>query len=299
MSARSADSAPDLSCVVCGSREARVVFVEHGIDILRCVGCGHVYSSYRVPQDYDGYFGAEEITGDQPWWDEAHDGMYRDFAARFLYERSGRLLDVGCGLGFFVRFVSRLTGWSAAGCEMSPNASRYARETLGLDAVHTGRVEEAGYAPGSFDVITLWDVIEHIPDPAPFLETLAGLLADNGLLFLHTPNVRVTMPRARVKHALRGMREGVHYLEAKDHMNNYSPATLRRVLTAAGFDAIEFFHLRPIQSVAGSRSRTLRLLKNGWYHGARALHAATLGRLNLDNLFVAARRAGAGPEHRR
>lgn len=278
------------SCVVCGGEEAAVVFHEFGVDILRCRRCGHVFSGHRTPQDYDGYFGEEMPGGDQFWWDAAHRRMYEAFARRFLRGRTGRLLDMGCGLGYFVRFASRVAGWDVQGYEISPAAVRYAREVLGLENVACGRVESSGLPAGHFDVITLWDVIEHVSDPGPLLSYLATILGENGVLFLHTPNVQVQLPKARVKRLLLGMRPDRHYLEARDHMNIYSPSTIRRVLACHGFSDVAFIHLPPVQSICGSKSRLLRALKNTWFQSARALHALTLRSINLDNLFVVARK---------
>jgi SAM-dependent methyltransferase len=170
---------------------------------------------------------------------------------------------------------------------------RYGRDELGIANLHAGRVEDARFAPGSFDLVTLWDVLEHLRDPDPLLQHLGKLLAPGGALFLHTPNVRVQVPKARLRRLLRGMEPGGHYLEAKDHLHLYSPRTLRVLLGRNGFARVRFAHLHPIQGVVGVRPTLGRALKNAWFHVARGLHAATAGALNLDNLFVVARR-GAG-----
>ncbi|MDX1503104.1 MAG: class I SAM-dependent methyltransferase [Thermoanaerobaculia bacterium] len=282
--------APQPGCVVCGSARSRVVFREHDVDVVRCRGCGHVYSTYTQPQEYDGYFGDAVAADEQFWWDAAHGAMYRDFGRRFLTGRRGRLLDAGCGLGFFVRFVGRQEGWAAHGWEISPAAAAYARRELGLGTVVGGPLEQAGLEPGSFDLVTLWDVLEHVPAPDPLLGRLHGLLAVGGRLFLHTPNARFQLPKARLKRVLLGMRPGVHYLEARDHVNLYTPASLRRVLERNGFADVRYLHLPPIQSVSGSRSPVLTGLKNLWAAAAAGLDRLTLGRVNLDNLFAVATR---------
>ena len=110
------------------------------------------------------------------------------------------------------------------------------------------------------------------------------------MVFLHTPNVNVQLPKAKIKKLLKGMRTSIHYLEAKDHINDYSERTLRKILQRNGFAHVKFTHLRPVQSVYGSKSRLLRSLKNAWFFSAVALFNATLGRINLDNLFAVARK---------
>jgi 2-polyprenyl-3-methyl-5-hydroxy-6-metoxy-1,4-benzoquinol methylase len=281
-----------IACIVCRGTAATPVFREFGIDVVRCRTCGHVFSSVTGEQDYDRYFGSTRIEPDrQFWWDEAHRRMYDEFCRRFLAGRSGRLLDVGCGLGFFVRRASQMSGWDAFGSEMSAPAVEFAKEVLGLRTVVRGRVQDAAFERASFNVITLWDVIEHIPDPDPMLSSLRSLLTPGGMLFIHTPNVEVQLPKARLKRFLRGMRRGVHYLEARDHAHIYSRRTIAAVLRRNGFSTVRFVHLPPIQSVSGGRTPWLRAAKNAWYYSAVALSWSTRGFLNLDNLFVIAARA--------
>ncbi|MEJ2368123.1 MAG: methyltransferase domain-containing protein [Acidobacteriota bacterium] len=277
------------TCTLCGGSSRRTIFVEFHIPIYKCRDCGHVYSSHEVSQDYDGYFGDEAGEGDHFWQGSAHDSMYGAFGRRYLENRRGRLLDVGAGLGFFVRFACRYEGWEVHGYEISPAGVKYAREELGLDHVHQGRVEDSAFPERHFDVITLFDVIEHLPDPRPMLCYLRSVLKDDGLLFLHTPNIQAQLPKVRIKKALKGMKPGMHFLEAQDHMNIYSPKTLRRILNECGFTRVVYRHLPPIQGVAGSGNPILRQAKNLWFNGSVALSALTFGRLNLDNLFAEAR----------
>jgi len=91
-------------CIVCQGRRSRIVFHELGVDVRRCAGCGHVFSSHTVDQHYDGFFGDRPIVSDEQfWWSDAHRAMYGDFCRRFIAGRRGRLLDVGCAGGFFVK----------------------------------------------------------------------------------------------------------------------------------------------------------------------------------------------------
>ena len=278
----------DLVCTVCRARRAgKVVFTEFGIDVIRCPECGHIMSSFQADQNYDEYF-------DQPgrleafWWDQAHRPMYEDFCRYLLPARTGRLLDVGAGLGYFVRTIGRESNWDAYGCEISSGAVRYAREVLGVTSITCGKLEEAGYPPSSFDLITLWDVIEHIPDPDLLLTQIRKLLKPEGGLFIHTPNAPVQLLKARVKKTIKGERTEAHYLEARDHINLYSVTGITRVLERCGFSGVRFQHLSPIQSIAGSNKAVFRVIKNGYFVAARTLSWVTGGNINIDNLFVTA-----------
>jgi hypothetical protein len=88
-----------LHCLMCRRLQHRVVFTESGIDILRCEDCGHVFSSFRADPHYSGYWGADVAPGEHHYWSKARKKMHRDFFQRFVVRRSGRLLDMGSGLG--------------------------------------------------------------------------------------------------------------------------------------------------------------------------------------------------------
>lgn len=277
-------------CVVCGQSESALIFKESGIDIRRCRGCGHVYSSYEAPADYAAYFGKDIALEDHFWWREAHERMYAAFGRRFLVGKGGRLLDVGCGLGYFVKFASGEPGWEVYGSEISVPAAQFARKNLGLKNIFSGRAAEAGFKENFFDIITLWDVLEHISDPHPLLKYLSGLLKNDGILFIHTPNVSIQLFKARLKKFLKGERPGAHYLEAKDHLNDYSSKSLSAILRMNGFKDVKFLHLPPIQSVAGSKSIFLKVIKNTWFNLARFIGLITGNKINIDNLFAVAKK---------
>jgi len=281
-------------CLLCGSLRHRVVFREFDIDVLRCLECRHVFSSFAADPHYDGFWGAEVADEDHAgpallsYWRKARDRMYQDFLKKFLTSRSGRLLDMGCGLGFFVRSVAGFANWEAYGCEISPAAVRYAREKLGLDKIICSRLEDVDLPPRSFDVITMWDVIDHILLPDPLLRHCHALLRDGGICFLRTPNVTIQLLRARINKLARGMQPNVIYLQARDHAHQYSMSTIRKLLERNGFTRIEFVHLHPVQDPDGAV--LLRGAKNISFQAVRALAMISRGHLNFDNLFVVAHR---------
>jgi SAM-dependent methyltransferase len=225
--------------------------------------------------------------------------MHQDFFDRFLIGRSGRLLDMGCGLGFFLKAMAPYADWKAYGCEISPAAVRYARDTLGLTNVICSRLEDVDLPQSSFDIVTIWDVIEHLLRPDPLLRACHALLREGGICFIRTPNIAVQLPRARLQKLLRGMQPDVAYLQARDHLHHYSMSSIRRLLERNGFSRIEFVHLHPIQGAAVSKSGFLPVMKNTCFEVVRALAVVSRGHLNFNNLFVLAHRDGSQPPHRR
>jgi 2-polyprenyl-3-methyl-5-hydroxy-6-metoxy-1,4-benzoquinol methylase len=277
-----------LRCLICGHSEHTTVLRELEIDILRCRQCGHIFSSFEADPHYQGFWGDEVADTGHVYWSQARDPMYQDFLRRFVVGRSGRLLDIGCGLGFFLRRVAEVSGWEAYGSEISPAAARYAREKLGTSKILCGPPEEIDLPQESFDIVTLWDVLDHLARPDPLLGRCRALLKSGGICFIRTPNIRLQLPRARINRMLQGTRAGVSYLQARDHLHHYSSTTIRTLLERNGFAAVEFLHLRPVQDPDGGRVR--RFAKAGWFTAVKLLAAASRGRLNYDNLFVVARK---------
>lgn len=118
-----------------------------------------------------------------PWRRHAllSDGRY------LAYRKAGRLLDVGCGNGNFLAGMAN-RGWTPVGVEFDENAVSAAR-LHGLTQVHHGSLEAQKFPDGSFDAITLSNVIEHLPDPASIFAELKRILSPGGRLVIITPNI--------------------------------------------------------------------------------------------------------------
>ncbi len=164
-----------MKCIICENSKNKAIFKEFGINILKCKNCGHVFSSYEAEQDYGGYYGEKVKDDDHCWWKEAHGKMYNDFCNRFIKNKNGKLLDVGCGLGYFVKKIKNYPEWEVYGYEISGSAVDFAENKLGIKNIKQGKVEDSDFQEKYFDIITLWDVVEHIPDPEPLLIYLNNL----------------------------------------------------------------------------------------------------------------------------
>jgi SAM-dependent methyltransferase len=128
---------------------------------------------------------------------------YANLKAEFLqkailvkkYCPKGRLLDVGCALGFFVE-VAKDFGFDAYGIDFSDYAILQAKLRLG-DKVSRVNLEKDAlhFEKGSFDVITMWDVLEHLKNPEVQIQRMSKLLKKNGFLFITTVNYNSLMAR--------------------------------------------------------------------------------------------------------
>jgi 2-polyprenyl-3-methyl-5-hydroxy-6-metoxy-1,4-benzoquinol methylase len=280
---------------MCGGQRHQVAFNEFDTEILECSACHHVFSSFRANPHFDGYWGEEVATEEHEYWKTARARMYQDFFTRFIVGRSGRILDFGSGLGFFVKAMQAHPAWEAHGREISPAAVRYSRETLGLSNVASGRLEEVALPRESFDIITMWDVLDHIPKPDPVLRHAHDLLKGGGLFFIRTPNVVVQLLRARFNKLVHGMKPGVTYMQAQHHSHHYSMWSIRRLLERNGFSRILFVHLQPVRSLSSGKRPLVEFARSVGFEAVRALAVVTGERLNFDNLFVLAYKESSKP----
>jgi 2-polyprenyl-3-methyl-5-hydroxy-6-metoxy-1,4-benzoquinol methylase len=190
-------------CPVCGSRMQgeRTLFDDrYGYPgqyrLLTCGECGHrtldahltpnqledLYTSYypRSSFDVDSWVPPREESGWRTWWDGLRASAFR------WVPRNVRVLDIGCGFGESLGY-HRSRGCEARGVEVDRNILRVA-ERHGLD-VKAGLFDAADYAPASFDVVTLDQVIEHVESPKTLLQGVSRVLGPDGILVVSTPNV--------------------------------------------------------------------------------------------------------------
>jgi SAM-dependent methyltransferase len=189
--------------------------------------------------------------------------------------RPGRLLDVGCASGLFLRCAVK-AGWDVAGVELSERLCRTAKETLGsVAAIHCCALQHAPFSALSFDVITLWDVLEHVRDPVGFMKLCASLLKPNGLLFANVPNLDSIQSKIL----------GSHWpLLLPEHLNYFSPASLRKCGQEAGLE----WEARDCRSAVFSTDYIMYRLAQHHIPGSK-LARHVVRRMGLDARLVSLR----------
>ena len=186
-----------------------------------------MYSAEYFEQDFRCGRSAAS-SADEAAFREENDGLLDRFEP---YRSAGRLLDVGCASGLLLhRAIAR--GWSAIGVELSPDAVAQAR-ALGLD-VRQGTLEQASLPAGSFDLVYLGDVLEHVPDCRATFAEVARVLAPGGHLFLRGPTTTNSIARAWGL-ALYGVLGRVIVLrEPPYHLWEFTPRPLEGLATRVG-----------------------------------------------------------------
>lgn len=235
--------------------------------LSRCDGCGLLYQNPRVradqlarayPAEYAAHTRDPELSrtlrhmGAAVRWVlsrrlgyqhlDVADVVWRDKLRGVVSRRrilkvfpawvgQGRLLDVGCGSGKFLRQMGAV-GWRLTGIEVDPEAAAKAREVT--PNVFVGDPTEAPFPEASFDLITAFHVIEHLPDPLGALRTMVRWLAPGGLIIVEVPNA-----------AGWGARLFGRYWSGLDfprHLVHFTPATMRAMVEKAGASVLSAAH---------------------------------------------------------
>lgn len=192
----------DVPCMFCGSDRSNILEKfgpENRYSYVRCCGCGLAYLNPRPRYDqefvetaYDVY----ESTVERLWKNGAltAEGQRQyDWYSKLLGEmesvtgRKGRLLEIGCHLGFFLKVASD-HGWTATGVDISPTMTKLGREALGVDAKCGNWLEmDLG---GPYDFVYCSHTIEHVPNPSDWVERFSKYLAPGGTVCLEVPNMQ-------------------------------------------------------------------------------------------------------------
>ena len=262
-----------VSCALCGADDPRRLLVDRvrhcgtwvDFPIVRCRRCGLIYTNPRhrgelskgyhgpVSDDFDHYLTVSRAPiyrrglagiqrrlpdgrppGTQPSRKVPVVGANAESDLSALAQDC-RLLGVGCATGSFLR-LARAHGFIAVGVELSPTLAAYARERHGL-TVYERPLEVLAFAEASFDVVALWDVIEHVMAPFILLREIYRVLAPGGVLALRTGNAGFQIPKARLFRLLGP--NGGPYLIPNEHLYHFTPRTLRNLVRLAGFADVE------------------------------------------------------------
>jgi SAM-dependent methyltransferase len=224
------------ACPTCGSTNGRHELDKDHMQLLRCAHCDLVYVSPTFDEAHyrDVYASPDyqEIVRDLGI--KSHDYRVQRFGservglmARHLDTTSPRYLDVGCSTGFVVE-AARHAGWNATGVDLNPSAIEFGR-SRGLD-LRVAAMQDEGFEPESFDAVSLFDVLEHLHDPARTVRDAARLLRRGGILFLYVPNYDSASRLLMGKDA--------HFIWPTHHLNYYTPATIRDFMRREGLETV-------------------------------------------------------------
>lgn len=228
-----------IACPLCNSAESRLARIDCGATVVRCTRCDFVYVNPQpTAQELSLSYGQDyypKTSGDVGHALQSRLPVFQ-YSIRKLGKlaKPGRLLDQGCGTGDFVELAQR-AGWDAQGIDLSESAVTFAANK-GLK-VELGTLESKRYPTDFFDVVTLWDVLEHLPNPRNEVEQIHRILRFGGLLIIRVPNTNFQLLKAFVREDL--FKASHDSLQANFHVNHFTPRTLRNLLEMQGFEVFE------------------------------------------------------------
>jgi SAM-dependent methyltransferase len=230
-------------CPLCGAERAAPLFTKQQTDYWACAGCSFRFSTPDVnpnlTQTLDGYEDAYLQYLQDDASDAANFLALRGWMEAFVSLDSRRLLDVGAGSGKLVRFL-RAQGVDAHGIE--PSRALFDRFLAGDPAFTCATLDELHATdPRPFDIVTGFDVIEHVADPTGFLRGIAGFLAPGGTCFVSTPDAESLVARAF------GRRWHFYY---PYHLSYLGPRTIARAAAPQGLRVLDVRHRGRLRSAA-------------------------------------------------
>ena len=219
-------------CTLCESPHHKTFLRAKGRTVIECRDCGLRALSPMPSLDQlvaiheetvHPFFSAclEDEASYRAYFEPKLDDLQR-------FQSTGKLLDVGCGAGFFLD-AARSRGYNVAGLDLSPVPASYAREQLGLD-VTVSSLYELGAATNAFDAVTIFQTIEHDPDPAALCGELYRIVKPGGVVMVTTPAADGFVARVMGKRWF-----GYRNVE---HVSFFTRRSLRYTLERSGFEIV-------------------------------------------------------------
>jgi 2-polyprenyl-3-methyl-5-hydroxy-6-metoxy-1,4-benzoquinol methylase len=226
-----------IDCPLCGADAYEHKFKKDNLNVVRCKQCGCIYVNPVF--DTEKYFKAYKSEDYQKIGKKLSESSHDYRKERFGKERveyiekfhndtlPKTMLDIGCSTGFVLE-VAKERGWDATGIELNPSSVEFARKRN--LTVMDKPLEEINFSK-KFSAITLYDVLEHLPDPKKILHKVRELLEKDGNIFIYVPNYESASKE------LLGVQNS-HFIWPTHHLTYFTPETLKEFLENNGFEVI-------------------------------------------------------------
>jgi ubiquinone/menaquinone biosynthesis C-methylase UbiE len=245
-------------CSNCGSEEVSFLFNNKDhisgelFPIERCNKCGLIRTS-KMPNDLSKYYPREYYGHAGKRFNFAIEwaiGLLRKSRAKLVLKNQkvpGAVLDIGCGRGLMLKYLKD-SGWRAEGVEYSQDLSNAAKRSYGIDVHVAQNIEECKFLDNTYDAVTMFHVLEHVPNPKKTLQEIYRILKPGGVCIIEVPNIyswQALLTRGAWFH-----------IDAPRHLFHFSLDFLRKSLAAIGFkvkegstNSFEFGYFGMIQSM--------------------------------------------------
>ena len=291
-----------IRCNLCQSGDYRYLDYRGGKNIAQCNICGLVYRNPRFLSKPDRETDSVRNYGDYIAMEErvsiARERIFRK-TLQGLEKRiknPGRsILDIGCGQGYFLK-AAKENGWQVQGVEPVKSACEYAKQKFAIDILNAS-MEEARFKDNSFDVVTMWNVLDHMSDPLGTLKEIKRILKPNGIVVARIPNVSwhlfcndlfSVIPSRLTRDRFKDPSVVINY--------GYSNKTLKKLFKKAGFNSVRVGNSLlssgdPYRSLHAVKDSSVMALKNIYFALSQISYYLSFGKYTTGtSLLVYARK---------
>lgn len=286
-----------VNCNLCNSPEYFVMHYYNKISIVKCKNCGLVYrnpmpiESANIEFYSSNYYGAS--LGAQERIMNARKRLFKIALARINKIKRpdlGHLLDIGCGRGDFLKYAQE-AGWRVEGVELAKTACDYAKKQFDIEIINKP-LKDANFKENSFDVITLWNVLDHLTDTLDTLREINKVLKFGGILLVRIPNVSFHLFMLNIFslfNNLIGKKEISGLLVI--HNYGFSHKTIKLMLEKAGFKRVRVYNSPlscgdPYRSFEFIQEGIVNLLKSVYFFVSELVNYFSLGHIKISSSFL-------------
>jgi 2-polyprenyl-3-methyl-5-hydroxy-6-metoxy-1,4-benzoquinol methylase len=236
-------------CILCGSDKLSIFYNTKNTDLLICSDCEFIFSdpmpdSKTLNELYGkSYFicDSEEQMKYQDYHKEEK-GIRKSSEKRLGWiskyiNPPGKLLDIGCAAGYFMDTAVN-HGWEVYGTDISEYCINFAKGNFKEIRPFYGPLKKHKFDDNFFDIITMWDVLEHLPDPLDEMKEVNRILKPGGILVIMTPNIKSMIAKVTGK-------KWILYQSPHIHLTYFSPDSSRLLIDKTGFEILKikkFWH---------------------------------------------------------
>jgi 2-polyprenyl-3-methyl-5-hydroxy-6-metoxy-1,4-benzoquinol methylase len=220
-------------CLICNKNNEKFLFKKDEFSIVKCKNCGLVYVNPRLTEKEIIKLYNDESISPLQYYEDNKKGDEISFKKRLklieeLYKRKGKILDIGCNIGTFLK-VAKDSGWDCYGIDVNKGVEKECKK-LGIN-FKARKLEKRSYKKEFFDVIIMNDVIEHLHHPKEFLAMVKNIVKKEGLIFVVTPNVASLTAKV--------LKKKWHHLKPNEHLVYFSKKTIKKLMEDQGFQIIK------------------------------------------------------------
>lgn len=214
-------------CLICFSENLILLEKYKSAHLCKCNSCEFIFSK-KIPTEielkdfYDGYGRADYLS---PITIKRYNELLDKFEK---FRKTGKIIDVGCGIGYFLE-TAKSRGWQVYGTEYTDEAIQICKNK-GIKT-NKGKLNSENYIPESFDIITSFEVLEHINNPLEEIDNFSKILRSGGLVYLTTPNFNSFL---RYK-----LKEKYDVITYPEHLSYYTHKTLNNLFKTANFNKLK------------------------------------------------------------